>query len=280
MRVWTVRGVGVGAVSLLVAAMATSASATGASSWDFSEVAPGAAVAPSQVFAGPVDLYAADTTTLTGVAHGGGSALDFNAWRNLSPGQSVDKVATMLSTDPGFASDRKGGSDSASTSFDPGTGDFTLSVWLLPTPASAFPRGSLKPSKISPNVVQNGRANATGGYWKLFLQMSDQGGGQLAWVPDCVFKGPDGTMARTNQGRSAVPMVDGVGYTLTCSRISGVLSLTMTPDGGTPLTLTSSDPATMSVDNAYAVSVGHKPGSTDPTDVYDGELDSLSISVG
>ena len=276
MRVWSKRGAVAVAAGVLSVAMAAAASAATADAWDFSEVAPGDAVPASQAF-GSVPLYAASNTTLWAVAHDGGSALDVDAWRYLAPGQQVDMTSTMLSTDAGFESDRYGGSDHGSDAFDPGTGDFSVSLWLEPTSASLFPRGSIQPSKISPNVVQKGRANAAGGYWKLYLQMSKRGAAYV-WQPICVLKGADKTIAKVNNGHKGFALTDGLGYTITCARVAGVLSVTATQDGGA--SHTASAPSGQQVANTEAVSVAHKPRSTDPTDMYDGLLDSLTISVG
>jgi len=269
------------------ATLAGHADVASTASWGFSEVAPDQAVPADESF-GSIPLYAAGNTTLRTVAHDGGvqpvgvddTALDYNTWRGLAPGQSVDSTAEMLSTDPGFETDRYGGSDGGSNTFDPGTGDFSVSVWVQPTPAAQFPLGSLKPNQVSPNIVQKGRATAAGGYWKLYLQLANQGG-SLVWVPVCVLKGGNGQMAEANDpGRKGVPLTPGVGYTLTCSRTAGAMSLTIAPDGGNPVVVAGDTGATMSVSNSEAVSVGHKPKTTDPTDVYDGLLDSLTISAG
>ncbi len=276
MRGWTRRGAAVAAAGTLSVAMAAAASAATGGAWDFSEVPPGATVPASQAF-GSVPLYAASNTTLTAAAHDGGSALDVSAWRDLRAGQPVDPTSTMLSTDPGFESERYGGSDLGSDAFDPGTGDFAVSLWVDPTSAERFPRGSTKPSAISPNVVQKGRATAAGGYWKLYLQMSQRGAAYV-WQPVCVLKGGDGSIAKANSGHNAFALTDGLGYTLTCSRTNGVLTVSATSDGG--VTDSASVAARMRVANSEAVSVAHKPRTTDPTDVYDGLLDSLTISMG
>ncbi len=279
MRGWLRRGMMATTVAVLSVAMAGVANAASSTeSWDFSEVAPGSPVPASESF-GVVPLYAASNTDLRAVSYSGRTALDYDAWRDLAPGQTVDQTAAMLSTDSGFESDRYGGSDHGSSMFDPGTGDFAVSLWVKPTPASQFPLGSTTYSKVSPNVVQKGRSNAAGGYWKVYLKMAKIGGA-LVWTPACVIKGGNGVKAKANTGRHAVPMTDGVGYTLTCARVGGDMTMTMTPDGGTPIVVGGTTGATMSVSNSEAVSVGHKPKTTDPTDVYDGLLGSLTISMG
>ncbi len=278
MLTWAKRattGAAAGAVAVVVTATGASAATD---TWSFSEVPAGQAVPAGQSF-GSVPLYAASNTTLRAVSHAGGTALDYDAWRDLSAGQKVDPTATMLSTDPNWESDRKGGSDNGSNEFDPGSGSLAVSVWIKPTPASQFPRGGLAPSKISPNLVQKGKANAAGGYWKMYLKMAKRSGAYV-WTPACVIKGGNGVLARVNNGRHAVALDPSLGYTISCSRIAGIMSMTITPDGGTPLTVRGDTGATMSVSNDFPVSVGHKPRTTDPTDVYDGLLDSLSISAG
>ncbi len=241
-------------------------------------MAPGDPVPASRAF-GTAPLYAARTTTLTAVAHDGGTALDFDAWRSLAPRAKVDRFSTALSSDPRFQTDPGYGIDGGDDSFDMGAGDFSMSMWLQPTPATAFPRGSLTPEKVSPNVAQKGRANAVGGYWKVYLQMV-RSNGTVVWSPVCVITGGDGRSAAVNKGAKATLLANGVGAVITCARVGGVLRMTVTPDGGPSRTTTKNTAGAIDVSNPEALSVGHKPGTTNAADVYDGLLAHLSISMG
>jgi len=278
MRRWGTRALVAGVAAAAVVAGSTAASAATADTWTFGEVAPGDPVPPSQAFLGDVPLYAATTTTLRAVAHGDGTALDFAAWRSLPAKAKVNKFASELSSDESFQTDPYWGVDGGDDSFDPGTGDFSVSVWLQPTPAPDFPRGGLSPDKVSPNVLQKGRANAPGGYWKVYLQMVKVGT-TLQWAPVCVLKGGDGRSANVGKRAQVLPIDNGVGVTVTCARTAGILTLTVTPDGGDPQVRTR-NASTIDVANNEALSVGHKPGATNASDVYDGLLADLSVSMG
>ena len=277
MRWWgrgTVVLAGAAALSLVGASAADAATTA---TWGFAEVPPGSQVPGGTAF-GTVPVYASSRTTLRTVARGADSALDVAAWRDIAPGGKVDRWATALSSDPGFESSRVFGSDGDASTFDMGAGDFSVSVWLRPTPAPQFPRGSLRPEKVSPNVVQKGRANAPGGFWKIYLQMVRSGGVEY-WAPACVIKGGDGRSAKLGTGTSAIPLANGAGVTVTCSRNAGVLRLAVTPDGGATRTI-GRNASTIDVSNAEALSVAHKPGTRNAADVYDGLLDDLAVSMG
>jgi hypothetical protein len=227
-------------------------------------------------------LYAAagSTVTATKVSYGVAVRMDFAGWRGTAVGAALSPTASMLSTDKNFATDPDGGSDGGSSAFDPMSGPFTASVWVKPTRASAFPRGSTPPSAISPNIVQKGRMGAAGGYWKLSMEMVRTSDG-LRWAPMCTFRAASGEILSVNRSGEAglVMSSPGTGYTLTCSLAAGRATVTMTPDGGatSSASLTATGPFTVA--NSQAVSVGHKPLTDSATDIYDGLLANLTITA-
>ncbi|MEO7269250.1 MAG: hypothetical protein ABIW49_08610 [Knoellia sp.] len=128
----------------------------------------------------------------------------------------------------------------------PGADDFSVSVWLTPTDAEAFPRGTKSAGSVSPNVVQKGLANTAGGFWKVGLQMVRTAQG-LAWAPECVLRGRDGVTVVANRSVRA-------------SSVGGAGAIV--------------------ISNNAAVSVAHKPGTKSARDVYDGLLADLVMTRG
>lgn len=227
-------------------------------------------------------LFAASgsTVTATKVSYGLAVKMDFAGWRGTVPGTVLSPTASMLSTDKGFTANPDGGADGGSDAFDPKTGPFTVSAWVKPTRASAFPRGGLTPSAISPNIVQKGRMGAVGGYWKLSMEMVRTGEG-LRWAPMCTFRAASGEFLSVNQagGAGLIMATPGTGYTLTCSLVAGRATLTMTPDGGATQTASLTATGPFVVANSQAVSIGHKPLTTSATDIYDGLIGNLTITA-
>lgn len=226
-------------------------------------------------------LQAASGSTVTAKKLDGDVArvIDFPGWRGTSPGDVLSPTASMLSTDPAFESDPDGGKDGSSTDFDPESASFAVSVWVKPTHAALFPRGTLKPSAVSPNIVQKGRINEVGGYWKLSIEMTRTSAG-LRWAPLCTFRSATGELLNVNASAlDQLAMADQtIGYTIGCTLSQGTATLTMTPDGGVAQTrsLVATGPFTIS--NDESVSVGHKPKTTSATDMYDGLLARLMVA--
>lgn len=244
--------------------------------WDF-EGTPGTPVSPGAVFGTP-GLYATPATSLAFVARGAGASIDFATWRGLVPGAKASQDKAILSTDPNLGNGPNAGSDGGSDAFDPGVADFTFGAWVKPTAATSYPLGSATPRSVSPNVIQKGLSNAKGGFWKLYLQMQTSPEG-LRWAPVCVLRS-GGQTPRVNRVGATIQLTPGLGYTLTCSRRAGVLSLTAQADGGQPVTATAGTARTLPVSNTYAVTVGHKPASTDAADSFDGQIDDVRIGKG
>lgn len=267
------------AVAVVLPASAASADPLLAGGWDFSDGDLGT-VAPGRSF-GTVPLYAAgDRTSLSVVSVPPGQALDVVSWRGLRPGQAVSRTASMLSTDRDFWRTTKSwGSDGTSTTFDPGAGDFSVGVWVRPTDAAAFPRGSKGVGAVSPNIVQKGRSNAAGGFWKLSLQMVRTATG-VAWAPECAVRGADGVNIAANRGGPVLTLVPGAGTRVTCSRVGDRLVLSLLEADGSERTASVGGAAGLVVSNKEAVSVAHKPGTTSALDVYDGLLSDLVVTTG
>lgn len=247
--------------------------------WDFSEVSAASAIPPGTSFGTPALYAAKNGTSLVSVSAAGRRALDVSAWRALAPHHSVARTRSMLSTDANFARGTPWGTDAGSSRFDPGSGDLRVSVWIRPTDAAQFPRGTTSVRRISPNIVQKGRSSSSGGFWKVHLRMVSTGSG-YAWAPGCVLKSGDGKTAGVNQGGRAFVLRPGVGTEIRCERVGNRLALFALGDDGSRHSTSVSIPAELRVANSAAVSVGNKPGSTDPRDAYDGLLTDLRISVG
>lgn len=269
------------AISATVVATASAAWAgpSPVGQWDFREGVPGVAVAPGSSFGWPALYVAGDRTDLSVVSVARGLALDVTSWRDLRPGQKVDRSASMLSTDPHFALAKPWGKDGGTSDFDPMSDDFRVSAWLLPTDASVFPRKTKSASGISLNVIQKGLNSTAGGFWKIELRMALDGE-VYSWVPTCVMKGANYTTVVVNTGKQAIGLTPRAGSTVTCERSGDILTLTVQEDGKTPRTSSAGGAASLTIDNNAAVSVAHKPGTTDPRDAYDGLLTDLSIQRG
>lgn len=229
----------------------------------------------------PTALHAASATTArpVTVVDGRAEVIDFAGWRGTAPRAVLSQTASMLSTDPGFASDPIGGSDNGSTTFDPQNADFDVSVWVKPTQADQFPLGGRRTKLVSPNIVQKGRSDTTGGYWKVSMQMAQTANG-LRWAPMCSLRSGAGQVINVNaSGVGRLIMLNQtVGYTLGCARTAGAATLTVVPDGGSAQTRSLAVSGSFTISNSAAVSVAHKPMTTSATDLYDGLLAGLTIT--
>lgn len=264
--------------AFLMAAAPARAESQVVAAWDFSGVAPGA-VAPGTAFGSPALYAAGDRTTLAVVETVRGPALDVASWRGLRPGVAVARSASMLSTDSAFWVQKPWGSDGTSTTFDPGADDFAVSAWLRPTDAQSYPRGTKSVGSVSPNVLQKGRSNETGGYWKLGLQMVRVPEG-LAWAPECVLRGRDGVVVVVNRFGTVLTLTPGVGAEVRCARVGDLFTMTVVGDDGSVRASSVAGAGSLVVSNKAAVSVAHKPGTTSAGDVYDGLLTDIVITRG
>ncbi|MGL5929264.1 MAG: hypothetical protein ACRCY8_10025 [Dermatophilaceae bacterium] len=247
-------------------------------SWTFGGASLGP-VAPGASFGSPALFASGDRPSLSVVASSRGRVLDVRSWRGLRPGQPVQRGASMLSTDPDFWRTHPWGREGSGSTFDPRAGDFSVSVWLLPTDAASFPLGSAPVGSVSPNVVQKGRSTAAGGYWKLGLQLVRTSSG-LAWAPECVLRGGDGHTVAVGRSRTPLVLATGAGTVVTCTRSGDRLGLTVAGDGRSASSVSVAGAARLHVDNTAAVSVANKPGATTAEDAYDGLLTDLAVTTG
>jgi hypothetical protein len=146
---------------------------------------------------------------------------------------------------------------------EPGRGSFVVSLRLrsaltgqgrLPTaPAASF------------NVVQKGRADQAGGFWKLELSADGSSTGRLRWV---ISDGASSAIVT-----SAIRVDDGRWHTVVAERRGDRVALTV--DG-----VSTAVPAGAVRDvrpGAVPMTIGKKPGSTDPRDAFAGWLDDLAV---
>jgi hypothetical protein len=146
---------------------------------------------------------------------------------------------------------------------EPGRGSFVISLRMR----SALTAAGRLPSApaASFNIVQKGRADQAGGFWKLELSGDGSSIGRLRWVISdgsrsavvtSAVRVDDGqwhTVVAERRGDRAVLTVDGVSAAVSSRAVGDVAP------GGAPVT------------------VGKKPGSTDPRDAFAGWLDDLAV---
>lgn len=265
----------------LILFSASPAAAVTVGDWRLNQLAPGVRAAPSASFAavtGPALRASADTTIAgaqSGVMPSGG--LYFRGWRNTVK-SSVDMDSSMLSTDPAFEASL--GTDGGSATFDPQRSNFSVSVLVRPDAASSFPLGTWSPGGVSPNIAQKGLSNATGGFWKVSLRMGGATSGTRYWYPFCTFKSGS-TELKPGYSGAIYPLAANTSYQIICSKTLRSATLQVRNLSGVQLfTQTLAASVDLPIDNAYPVSVAHKPRSTDPRDCYAGTLANLSITKG
>jgi hypothetical protein len=150
---------------------------------------------------------------------------------------------------------------------DPRTASLSVSVSLKATLTAS---GKLPTATGSSyNIVQKARANDAGGFWKLELAGSGTALGKLRWVlsdgshkvvvtsKQRVDDGAWHTVVAERRGAQSVLTVDGVSATVSAASVGDIH-----PTGKYDATMT----------------VGKKPGSTDPKDAFAGRLKELVIT--
>ena len=150
---------------------------------------------------------------------------------------------------------------------DPRTGNITVSLRVRATLTAS---GRLPTaSGASYNIVQKARADDPGGFWKLELAGSGTASGKLRWaLSDGTHKvvvaskkriddGASHTVVAERRGGQTVLTVDGVSATASAAAVGDIH-----PTGKWSATMT----------------VGKKPGSTDPKDAFAGYLQQLVVS--
>jgi hypothetical protein len=149
---------------------------------------------------------------------------------------------------------------------DPRTDSFSVSLNLQVTLVTATNRLPTA-SGASYNIVQKARANDPGGYWKLELIGSGAPLGKLRWVLS------DGSHKAVVKSKQRVD--DGAWHTVVAKRQANQLVLTV--DGGVPATASALTVGDVHPSGKYAaqMTLGKKPGSTDPKDAFAGSLQQL-----
>ena len=150
---------------------------------------------------------------------------------------------------------------------DPRTGDISVSLDLQATRTAS---GRLPTaSGASYNIVQKARANDPGGFWKLELAGSGSTLGKLRWVlSDGVDK-----VVLTSKPR----VDDGAWHTVVAERRGNQMFLTV---DGTPVSKSATSVGDIHPTGTWSgtMTVGKKPGSTDPKDAFAGRLRQLIVS--
>ena len=151
---------------------------------------------------------------------------------------------------------------------DPRTGTFIVSLRLR----SALTAAGRLPSApaASFNVVQKARADDPGGFWKIELLGDGGAAGRLHWVLS------DG---RTTVETTSVQRVDDGGWhTVTAARRGHTVVLTV---DGVPVLATATGLGDVHPRGPFSatMTIGKKPGSTDPGDAFAGWIDELVVSV-
>jgi hypothetical protein len=150
---------------------------------------------------------------------------------------------------------------------DPRTGSFTVSLRLR---SALLASGHLPTaSGASYNVVQKARADDAGGFWKLELGGSGAALGKLRWVIS------DGSHSVVVTGKGRVD--DGAWHTVVAERRGDQSVLTV---DGMSATASAKAVGDIHPKGKYSgtMTVGKKPGSTDPKDAFAGWLDELVTS--
>jgi hypothetical protein len=155
--------------------------------------------------------------------------------------------------------------------FDPDPG-FTLAVELKArlTAQGRLPTKASKGADPSYNVMQKGRANSSGGFWKLELAGS---GSQLGKIR-CVV----GDGRRSAVAVPARRVDDGAWHAVRCEFAGGRLTAVV---DGTQATVSASALGAIHPSGQWGTSVwiGKKPGSTDPADAFAGWLRNAEFST-
>jgi hypothetical protein len=150
---------------------------------------------------------------------------------------------------------------------DPRTGDVSVSIVLQATLTAS---GRLPTaSGASYNIVQKARANDPGGFWKLELAGSGSTIGKLRWV---LSDGAD-KVVLTSKPR----VDDGAWHTVVAERRGSQMVITV---DGTSVSRSAATVGDIHPTGTWSatMTVGKKPGSTDPRDAFAGRLRQLAVS--
>jgi hypothetical protein len=150
---------------------------------------------------------------------------------------------------------------------DPRTGNITVSLLVRATRTAS---GRLPTaSGASYNIVQKARADDPGGFWKLELAGSGTASGKLRWALS------DGTHKVVVASKKRID--DGASHTVVAERRGGQTVLTV---DGVSATASASSVGDIHPTGKWSetMTVGKKPGSTDPKDAFAGYLQQLVVS--
>jgi hypothetical protein len=155
--------------------------------------------------------------------------------------------------------------------FDPKPG-FAISLGLRArlTSQGTLPTRATNGAAPSYNVVQKGRNNASGGFWKLEIAGSGNAIGKLRCVAG------DGQSSKV--AVSAARVDDGTWHTVGCELSGGKLTAIV---DGTRTSVAASSLGAIHPGGKWgtSLSIGKKPGSTDPADAFSGWLRNLTFST-
>lgn len=150
---------------------------------------------------------------------------------------------------------------------DPRTGDISVSLDLQATLTAS---GRLPTaSGASYNIVQKARSNDPGGFWKLELAGSGSTLGRLRWVLS------DGSHKVVVTSKPRVD--DGAWHSVVAERRGNQMVLTV---DGSSVTKSASSVGDIHPTGTWSatMTVGKKPGSTDPKDAFAGRLRQLIVT--
>jgi hypothetical protein len=169
--------------------------------------------------------------------------------------QGVDAVDGYWHFD-GTDRARTSGDDDA---FDPGSATLTVTVHVRTT---SFPSTDVGDY----DLVRKGISSTTGGFWKVELIPNAK---QTKLVALCQAKGSSG---KTNLRKAPYSLDDGQWHTITCTKTSSTLSLTVDAK-------TYSRSVTVgSIANTDPLSIGAKASVNQ--DMYVGDMDEVTVSIG
>ena len=150
---------------------------------------------------------------------------------------------------------------------DPRTASVAVSASLKATLSSSSKLPTA--TGASYNIVQKARANDPGGFWKLELAGSGTAVGKLRWVLS------DGSHKVVVTSKQRVD--DGAWHAVVAERRSAQSVLTV---DGVSATVSAASVGDIHPTGTYnaTMTVGKKPGSTDPKDAFAGFLQQLVVS--
>jgi hypothetical protein len=155
--------------------------------------------------------------------------------------------------------------------FDPNSGfSMVTALRARVTADGHLPARATNGDPPSYNVVQKGRANSPGGFWKLEIAGSGRQIGKIRCVAG------DGQVSKV--AMSATRVDDGAWHTVGCELSGGKLTAIVN-DEHRSVTASTLGPIHPGGQWGTSMWIGKKPGSTDPADAFAGWLHDLTISI-